>query len=459
MQGTDTFGTEGPRDRDASGEWTLAIALDCARLGAPPLRLSLAGVTEVEIGRGALRAMTRAGTRLRMDLPDRWASQHHARLTRTENGWIAADAGSKNGTRVNGRPLLRDDEPTALADGDVIECGGTFLVIRSGGREGDVVDPKAPLPTLLTLAPALEREFAILPRIARSRVPVIVRGESGTGKEVVASAIHALSGRSGPLIAVNCGAIPASLIESELFGSRRGAFSGAEDRHGLIRNAEHGTLFLDEVAELPAPSQAALLRVLQDGEVLPLGAGKPITVDVRIVAATNRPLEELAEDGRFRRDLYARLRGYEVQLPPLKARMEDLGLLISALLDRLEPERRTDSASSRKLSLAAARALFLHRWPFHVRELEQTLRAAIAVATGPEIGHDDLPATLRSTTATPAPSGAAAARSGVERTQLVALLAKHRGNLSAVARELSTSRSQVHRLLARHALTADGGER
>src|SRR5262249_30266147 len=159
----------------------------------------------------------------------------------------------------------------------------------------------------------------------------------------------------------------------ELFGSRRGAFSDAEDRKGMVQRAHQGTLFLDEVVELAGPSQAALLRVLQDGLVSPLGAGGPLEVDIRLVAATHQPLEQCLPSGRFRRDLYARLRGYEVRLPPLRARLEDLGLLVAAFLERF-------GASDRKLTRGAARSLFRHGWPLNVRELEQVLHAAIGVA-------------------------------------------------------------------------------
>jgi transcriptional regulator with AAA-type ATPase domain len=440
---TETLSSKVPRRGGRPPEWTLAVALDCERLSAPPLRLALAPVSEVEIGRGPQRAVRVANGRLRLDLPDRWTSRLHMRFVRAGEGWVVEDAGSKNGTLVNGREVDR----AALVDGDFVECGGTFLVLRRA--EGPIADLEIPSDrpeALRTLSPALEREFDILAKMAGSDVPVIVRGESGTGKEVMASAIHTLSGRDGPLVAVNCGAIPATLIESELFGSRRGAFSGAEDRPGLVRSAEDGTLFLDEIAELPAASQAALLRLLQEREVQPLGAGKPVVVDVRVVAATHQPLEQLVDAGRFRRDLYARLRGYELHLPPLRARMEDLGLLIANLVKRLDPEE-----APRHLSRAAARALFRHLWPFHVRELEQVLRTALTLTTRPEIDVDDLRLVAHERKA-----GAEAAVAG-SREQLVALLDKHGGNLSAVARELATSRSQVQRLLARHSLTRREG--
>ena len=154
---------------------------------------------------------------------------------------------------------------------------------------------------------------------ARSQVPVLVSGETGTGKELIASAIHQLSGRPGPFVAVNCGAIAPNLVESELFGYRKGAFSGAlEDRPGLVRSSEHGTLLLDEIGDLPLAAQAALLRVLQESEVLPVGGTRPVKVDLRVVAATHRDLGALAAQDRFRRDLLARLDGARIMLPALR---------------------------------------------------------------------------------------------------------------------------------------------
>jgi DNA-binding NtrC family response regulator len=438
---TITAGPDGSRERPSASSWSLTVALECAQLTSAPARVGLAGLTELEIGRGDARAFTRNGSRARLDLPDGWVSQLHVRLAADDDGWLLEDAGSKNGTLVNGKR----SEHARLTDGDVIECGGTFLVVRRADGPDALTEAEGPTDALRTLAPALARELAVLPKIARGRLPILVRGETGTGKDVVANAIHALSTRSGgTFVPVNCGAIPATLVESELFGSRRGAFSGAEDRAGLVRSADGGTLFLDEVAELPAASQAALLRVLQQGEVLPLGASKSISVDVRVVAATHQPLEQLVADGRFRRDLFARLRGYELRLPALRERLDDLGLLVAALLPRIEPDR-----PPRRLERAAGRALFAHPWPFHVRELEQTLRAAVAVAAGPELRVSDLQL------AAPIASAAAATSTtdaDHERERLVAALQQHGGNISAVARQLVTSRSQVQRLMTRYGL-------
>jgi DNA-binding NtrC family response regulator len=452
---TDTFISNVRRDSTRTHDWVLIAALDCERLNVSPWSIALVDADVVELGRGGQRAAHTVDRRMRVDLPDRRASQLHARLVRDPDGWTVEDAGSKNGMRLNGESM----EPAGharLAAGDVLEVGGTFLVLRKvaeGARTHE--GPTGSVDGLATMSPDFARELAVLDKIARSRVPVLVRGESGTGKEVVARAVHALSGRRGPLVPVNCGAIPATLLEGELFGSKRGAFSGAEDRTGLVRSAEHGTLFLDEVVELPATSQAALLRFLQDGEVTPLGSDKRITVDVRVVAATNKPIEQLIARGLFRRDLYARLCGHVIHLPTLHTRLEDLGLLIGGLLQRLDP-----AGPPRTLARAAARTLFRHGWPLNVRELEQALRSALATMTGDEITAGDVRLiTDEELAAAPATEAAgvpaAPQESGTTRDRLVALLSQHGGNLSAVARGLSTSRTQVARLLARHGLSPD----
>src|SRR5207244_11071980 len=239
-----------------------------------------------------------------------------------------------------------------------------------GAEDEDTRQLRPAAPGIATIAPAMSSALVPLAAIARTALPAIVLGESGTGKELIARALHALSGRRGPCQAINCAAIAQTLLESELFGCRRGAFSGAtEGRPGLFRAADGGTLFLDEIADLPMLAQAALLRVLQESEVLPVGATRPVHVDVRVVAAAQRDLRSLAAAGRFRPDLLARLDAFTVALPPLRERREDLGLLCAALLRRLAPDR----CERLRLEPDAARALLHHAWPLNVRELELSL--------------------------------------------------------------------------------------
>ncbi len=420
-------------------EWTLIVAFDCQAPTVPPLPIVLSGVNEVAVGRGPERRFSVAGSTGRLDCPDRWMSRRHARLVRAGEVWSLEDGGSRNGTRLNGEPVGRK----SLEDGDTLECGGTFLVLRRLDRRPfGFADSLACRPEALrTASPALARELGIVPKIAQGLIPVLVLGESGTGKEGIASAIHALSGRGGAFVALNCGAIPATLVESELFGTRRGAFSGAEDRPGIFRNAERGTLFLDEICELPLPSQAALLRVLQQKEMTPLGSCRPIAVDVRIVAATNRAVKDEIAAGRFRRDLYARLCSYELQLPPLRERREDLGLLVATFIARHDR-----SGVARTLSRDAVRALFAYDWPNNIRQLEQVMSAALAVAEG-EIGAEHLRTPVRDA----GMSSSLESLAG-EPDLLIATIRRHRGNMSAVARALSTSRSQLYRLLHRQSI-------
>jgi DNA-binding NtrC family response regulator len=393
---------------------------------------------------------------LRVAVEDGWMSGRHLALERTDGSWRMRDDGSKNGSFINGRPATE----AALVDGDVIEAGSTLFLfrdrVRRGAREApDQVGSAAGVhPALATLNPELARALSRLPKLAASGVAVVIGGETGTGKELTARALHDLASRPGPFLAVNCGALPEGLIEAELFGARRGAYSGAsEDRVGLVRAAHGGTLFLDEVAELPAGSQVKLLRFLQEGEVTPLGATQPIPVDVRILAASHCSLPELVEAGRFRADLYARLAGAHVALRALRERREDLGLLIAALLVRVAGGE--DAARAITLEREAARALFLYGWPLNVRELEQALRAACALAPGGRIRLGQLPEAVRGVAAARGKGGADATTAGAElalRDQLVHLLTEHRGNVSAVARSIGKARVQVRRWCRRFGL-------
>jgi DNA-binding NtrC family response regulator len=419
----------------------------------PAARYTLAGIDRVDLGRGELRRTSRATTGgaevLAITLADARMSGQHARISRVGGAWVVEDLGSKNGTWIGQQRVSRH----TLSDGDALVVGHTVLVYRtSGGEAADVEHlPAAPL-GFATMSPALALRFAELTTAAQTTVPIEITGESGTGKELVARAVHQLSKRPGRFVAVNCGALPANLIEAEMFGHRKGAFTGAGDeRVGLIRSADGGTLFLDEIGELPVAAQAALLRVLQEHEVLPIGADRPVKVDLRVVTATHRDLDSDVDANKFRADLRARLMGVTVELPALRSRREDLGHLISALLDKLAPERAIGFTAD------AVAALYMHTWPLNIRELERALAAALAVAKDRiELPH--LPASVRA-----APAAATAAVPVVAvpdneeglREALVAAIARHDGNLAAVARELGKDRTQIRRWMKKFGLGRD----
>ena len=332
--------------------------------------------------------------------------------------------------------------------GDSIECGQTFLVFDEHAAEAPppALPPAAAELGCQSFHPDLLGGWSALARVAPTRVPVMLQGETGTGKELAARALHVWSGRSGPFVAVNCGALPEQLAESELFGVRRGAFTGAvEDRPGLVRASSGGTLLLDEVGELPATLQVKLLRVLQENEVQPVGAAQPVRVDLRVVTATHRDLAALVEEGTFRTDLFARLTGLEVEIPPLRDRRPDLGLLIPALL------RRAGAPVGVRFSREAARALFRWSWPHNVRELEKALALAVALAGDGRIELAHLPEVVRTAPEPrPDPMAGRTVRPLSEadvsrRTELIELLRAHHGNVSAVARQMGVARMQIQR--------------
>ncbi len=240
-------------------------------------------------------------------------------------------------------------------------------------------------------SPELARAMALADKVARHPSTVLVTGESGTGKEVVARHIHAASPRAeSPFVAVNCGAIPESLLESELFGHARGAFTGATaDRTGLFEEANGGTLFLDELGELPLPLQVKLLRAIQEGEVRPLGENASRAVNVRLVAATSRDLESDVAEGRFRSDLYYRVNVVRIHLPPLRERTEDIPELVRHFIERFN---RRLGLAVKGFSSSAMRTLMEYPWPGNVRELENVIERAMVLADATIIGDDDLPA-------------------------------------------------------------------
>ncbi len=243
---------------------------------------------------------------------------------------------------------------------------------------------------LLGSSAGMRRVLDLIDRVAPTDSTVLVEGESGTGKELVARAIHAKSGRTGrPFIPVNCGAFPEGLLESELFGHVKGAFTGAaSNRKGLFEEADHGTIFLDEAADTTPATQVKLLRVLQEHEIRRLGSNQPIRIDVRVIAATNRNLKTLVNEGRFRDDLFYRLSVFPIHIAPLRDRREDVLPLAENFLRRCAVEMHKPVTS---IDPAAAKLLEAYAWPGNVRELENSIERAVILATGERIGSADLP--------------------------------------------------------------------
>jgi DNA-binding NtrC family response regulator len=281
-------------------------------------------------------------------------------------------------------------------------------------------------------------------RVAERDATVLIEGETGTGKELIARAIHHNSRRrQRPFVAINCGAIPRELIESELFGHRRGAFTGAmADRPGRVEAADGGTLFLDEIGELPLDAQVKLLRLLQEGELSKVGADQVTRVNVRIVAATHRNLQAMVEDGTFREDLYYRLAVVPLRIPPLRERREDLPGLIAELFDRAKKRHGVDDVS---LSPPVVQKLIAYRWPGNVRQLENVLERLVLLATHSVISENDLPEELTSQSApstgpwTDLPEDGLSLEA-VERDLIIRTLEKFRGNQTHAARYLDISR-------------------
>jgi transcriptional regulator with PAS, ATPase and Fis domain len=375
-------------------------------------------------------------------------SSRHASLLREGADFATTDLDSRNGTRVNGESVAA---PTLLADGDFVQVGHTILRYRAAvatpvGEPADVDSSRTNwTDPLVTIDPSLAHRAAALGRVARSVSPVLLLGETGAGKEVLARAIHRLSGRTGPFVAINCGALPGSLLESQLFGHVQGAFSGAtKDAPGLLRSGNGGTVLLDEIGDLPEPAQAALLRALQEHEILPVGGVRPVKVDLRILAATHRPLEKLVQSGGFRADLFARLAAFVFCLPALRSRAEDIGLLVAEFA-------REQSIS---FTTAAGRAVLSHDWPLNVRELYQALEIAKTLAGGGIIDLPHLPSACARHAASPRDRKREPSADDPLRETLIASLARHNGNISAVARDLGKARMQVQRWIQRFHIDA-----
>ncbi len=421
-------------------------------------RHHLVGVTEVVFRRGVSRVFERQGQRLTVALPSKYLSSEHARLLPTPDGWRLVDLESSNGTHVNGRRIAE----ATLNPGDLFVVGRAMFALQEmpvdpedpRAMDVDAADVAAAPPGLLTLSAPMAAALADLGRIARETVTITLVGETGTGKEVLAEAVHALSGRRGPYVAINCGAIPKDLVEGHLFGHKRGSFSGAtSDSRGSIRAADGGTLLLDEIVSTREGVQIALLRAIQQRQVTPLGASDPVNIDVRFVAASQIPLREATARGGFREDLQARLEGFVFRIPPLRERRVDLGILVASLLRR----QGVTEADKPVVGAAAGLRMWRYGWPANVRELEQALLRAWALAKGGELDETHLPdpdweaeqETERRVTSPVATLAAAADSHAGAREELVEALSATGGNVAESARRLGRSRQFVHEWVKR----------
>jgi DNA-binding NtrC family response regulator len=356
--------------------------------------------------------------------------------------------------------LAQPIDPRALAD-----SARRLLSDRRRGAEYELLRRQVERPysfdDMIGGSPAMRKVFDTIEQVAASDVDVLVVGETGTGKELVARSIHRRSRRAaGPFVPIDCGAIPESLLESEFYGHEKGAFTGAESRRiGLLEFADRGTFFLDELAELPMLLQAKLLRTLQERKIRRVGGREEIDVDVRIVAATARNLDEMIRQGRFRQDLYYRINVVRIDLPPLRERGDDIGLLAEYMAQRYGREM---GRPIKSITPEAYQVLAQYRWPGNVRELQNVIRRAIALAKGPLIALDDLPDEVVAA----AGEGRASGDVGYfelrdqhvarfESQYLADLLARHRGDVRTAAIEAKLPRGTLYRLMKKHNL--DGG--
>ncbi len=375
---------------------------------------------------------------------NRLLSREHLRITRTARGYEIEDLGSTNGTFLDGPRLER---PTRLASGALVLFGNQVAVFRlvsdaelAALRE-DAATPFGPVPTF---SPALALIHARLRKLARTDAELLLVGETGVGKEICARAVHRASGRKGRFVAINCTALPAALVESELFGYRAGAHSTARGaKAGLVEAAEGGTLLLDEIGDMAADLQIKLFRFLQDRSFSPLGSTKVRRVDVRVIAATTRQVIGTGP-GALRVDLVARLGTEPIGIPPLRKRPEEILSLVAHFA----------AGTLREIEPAAVRALCLYGWPLNVRELEKTIAHALALTTGVRLRLEHLPAAVRGALQRGAPIEIRRRdpRPAPDANELEQLLKQHDGNVASVARALDRKWNVVWRWVVKHKL-------
>jgi transcriptional regulator with GAF, ATPase, and Fis domain len=402
-------------------------------------------------------------------LDDKTISRFHCRIAREGSAWRLTDAGSRNGTRLDGVKVLVAE----LDNEALLVIGDSAIRVKpvSRGHVSRIVAPTQ-FGGLIGSSAAMQRLFDVLERVAASEIDVLVHGESGTGKELVATELVQRGSRAdGPVVVVDCGSISPSLVESELFGHVRGAFTGADrDREGAFEAADGGTLFLDEIGELPLELQPKLLRALEAREVRRVGQTRMKHVDVRVIAATNRDLEREVNRGRFREDLYYRLAKVSVRVPPLRDRVEDIPMLVRSFLSSLP-------GASKLFSPAVLEEMQLHDWPGNVRELKNYVERSIVLddvpppsrrsgtiraVTFPPVDNGDPPnadARLELREGEPPRSDASdtpfriakeAAIAAFEKSYLGPLIERCNGNVSQAARAAKMDRMYLHQLAQKY---------
>jgi len=395
------------------------------------------GVPHVRIGAGSSNDVV---------LEDAHASRFHCELRKTDEGWLLRDLGSLNGTRV-GEVAVKEG---LLSSGATLTVGETRIrfLADEGKPEEVVASPRQQFGDVVGRSLRMREVFAVLERIGPTDLTVLVGGETGSGKDVIARAIHASSPRAKkPFVVFDCAAVAPNLIESELFGHVKGAFTGAnESRDGAFVRADGGTLFLDEIGELALDLQPKLLRALEQRMVRPVGGGKELPVDVRIIAATHRNLEQAVKESTLRQDLFFRLSVVSVQVPPLRHRRDDLPLLIERIL----------MASGKHVGLAPETMTILERydWPGNVRELKNVVESAAAVCDGEQIEPKHLmffKPRRRDPTVEKLPLAGKTLES-IERAAIAQTLEHCGGNKTRAARALGISPSTLYEKVKKYSL-------
>ncbi len=392
-----------------------------------------------------------------------WSSAHHRHLGR--------DLGSRNGSWVNGIAASSDAMP--LDDGTIVRLGDVLAVYECGPGLTAAEVPEVSRVSVPGECAAIRALRAAIARAAKDPSPALIIGETGTGKELIAAELHRLSGRSGKFIPVNAAALSSQLVESQLFGHVKGAFTGAtSDNDGVFRAADGGTLFLDEIGEMPLDLQPKLLRAIQEGEVSPVGSTRTIKVNVRIVAATNRELEAAAEAGSFRRDLYARLTLWQLRSPPLRDRRADMFTWVGVLFRHWLDERKT-KAEPLQFDANAAEALLLQRWPENLRGLNRLVHELASMGPTEPFSFDKLPTWLteqspasdhnapaestigsaKSSTAPPAKK-----RPAPSKEELLAVLENNEWSVRATAKYFGRERRQIYRWMDKAGIKRDAGK-